>query len=247
MKITYAQYSHIGSRDRNEDSVAALSDGTTGLFLVADGLGGHGLGDYASQLTVRTAAEMYQVDPAGFTLSNAFQLAQERLLREQQERGIKGEMKTTFVALDIRMGKANTGVAAWAHIGDSRLYCFKKRKLMTRTLDHSVPQMLVAMGDIREKDIRGHVDRNRLLRVMGSPWESRSFTLADPQKILKPLQFLLCTDGFWENIVEKDMQDSLKNAATVEEWLQKMVEIVHRNGQGAHMDNNSAVAVWVEK
>ncbi len=242
MKITYATYSSIGNREKNEDSILACCDGTAGLFLVADGLGGHGAGEYASASVVNTASEMYRMDPAGFRLDAAFQQGQEILLRQQQENYALADMKTTLTALLIR-----EDTAQWAHIGDTRLYAFRKGKLQTRTLDHSVPQMLVTMGEIKESDIRHHEDRNRLLRVMGSPWNERSFTLTQPAKIKKNMQFLLCSDGFWENIVEKEMQDCLLSARSVEDWLSRMAELVTVHGQGTNMDNNTALAVWAEK
>lgn len=83
----------------------------------------------------------------------------------QKETREYADMKTTMVLLLISGNRAY-----WGHIGDSRLYYFKKNKMITRTLDHSVPQMLVNTGEIKEKDIRGHEDRSRLLRVVGSPW-----------------------------------------------------------------------------
>ena len=72
-------------------------------------------------------------------------------------------MKTTVVVLHIKNKNAR-----WAHVGDSRLYFFKNKKLIERTLDHSVPQNLVVCKEIKEKDIRYHADRNRLLRVLGT-------------------------------------------------------------------------------
>ena len=58
--------------------------------------------------------------------------------------------------------------------------------------------------------------------------------------------FLLCSDGFWELIDEKEMCTQLKKANTVEEWLENMIKIVQINGEGKNMDNYSAIAVWNE-
>ncbi|HBE10284.1 MAG TPA: serine/threonine-protein phosphatase [Lachnospiraceae bacterium] len=240
--ITYAEYTDIGKREKNEDSIASLCMENGGLFVLADGLGGHGRGEYASGSVVRTSMQLYHDNPEGFQLANCFDRCQEILMREQKEKPELADMKTTMVALQV-----SDGIAKWAHVGDSRLYCFKKRKLIKRTLDHSVPQMLVAMGEIEEKDIRFHEDRNRLLRVMGTEWEDRSYSLSAELKLNKSYEFLLCSDGFWENIVEEEMEECLKNAANVNEWINMMVSIVKSNGQNQNMDNNSAIAVWVEK
>lgn len=68
----------------------------------------------------------------------------------------------------------------WGHVGDSRLYYFKNGKIVKRTLDHSVPQMLVARGEIDEKEIRHHPDRNRLVRVMGMEWDEPKYQVSEP-------------------------------------------------------------------
>ena len=82
---------------------------------------------------------------------------------------------------------------------------------------------------------------------MGTEWEDRSYSLSAELKLNKSYEFLLCSDGFWENIVEEEMEECLKNAANVNEWMNMMVSIVKSNGQNQNMDNNSAIAVWVEK
>lgn len=116
---------------------------------------------------------------------------------------------------------------------------------MQRSQDHSVPQMLVNRGDIKEKDIRHHEDRSRLLRVMGTEWDSPKYQVVDDIKLTNRSSFLLCSDGFWELIDEKQMCKLLKKAADPQDWLGKMEEIVLANGTGTNMDNYSAIAVFV--
>ena len=162
------------------------------------------------------------------------------MLREQESSRELSDMKTTLVVMRIA-----AGMIQWGHIGDSRLYVFQSRKLKSHTPDHSVPQMLVASGEIKEKDIRFHEDRNRLLRVIGAEWGRRSYDLSEPVPVRKKQAFLLCSDGFWELILEKQMQKTLKSASSVQEWMDSMVAIVKEQGAGKNMDNNSAIAVWV--
>ena len=121
--ITYAEYTDIGKREKNEDSIASLCMENGGLFVLADGLGGHGRGEYASGSVVRTSMQLYHDNPEGFQLANCFDRCQEILMREQKEKPELADMKTTMVALQV-----SDGIAKWAHVGDSRLYCFKKRK-----------------------------------------------------------------------------------------------------------------------
>ena len=117
--------------------------------------------------------------------------------------------------------------------------------LFRSTLDHSVPQMMVSRGDLREKDIRKHEDRNRLLRVMGAEWDSPKYQMTGPVRVTRHTSFLLCSDGFWELIDEKMMCRTLKKAGSAREWLGVMEKIVLENGRGTNMDNYSAIAVFI--
>lgn len=241
--ITYKIYTDVGGREINEDSVGMLDEKGRYCFTLADGLGGHGRGECASAIAVRTSLEMFVENFDEDFLEKSFNKTQENITYEQENNPELADMKTTMVSLVIW-----GNMARYAHIGDSRLYQFYKNKVVTRTLDHSVPQMLVNTGEIKEKDIRGHEDRNRLLRVMGSPWNNNhSFDVSEPIALEKCQAFLLCSDGFWELIDEKKMTAYLKKASSVEEWLEFMIDEVKANGIGKNMDNNSAIAVWINK
>jgi serine/threonine protein phosphatase PrpC len=130
-------------------------------------------------------------------------------------------------------------------VGDSRLYRFVNRKNVSRTLDHSVPQMLVLTGEIKEKDIRGHEDRNRLTRVMGMEWSGPKYELGGGMPLTGNETYLLCSDGFWEWITEREMERLLKESDDPETWIEKMEAEIVKNGRNAHMDNYSAIAVYV--
>ena len=112
-------------------------------------------------------------------------------------------------------------------------------------MDHSVPQMLALAKDIKEKDIRFHPDRNKLLRVMGIEWGGHSYELSDTMNVKNKLSFLLCTDGFWELITESEIEKTHKNTDGAIEWINKMVSIVENNGKDKDMDNFSAIAVRI--
>ena len=133
----------------------------------------------------------------------------------------------------------------WGHIGDSRIYYFRKNRYKKRTLDHSVPQMLVLAREIKEKDIRNHPDRNKLLRVMGIEWGYSKYEISQEEKKREGLAFLLCSDGFWELIDEKQMVLTLKSSNDAEEWINKMAEIVKASGEGKNMDNYSAITLML--
>ncbi len=80
---------------------------------------------------------------------------------------------------------------------------------------------------------------------MGIQWDKPAYEMADSIKLKKNMSFLLCTDGFWELILEKDMEKCLKMANNPEEWIALMKTIIVNNGKNVNMDNYSAIAVWV--
>lgn len=240
--IAYELLSNKGDRGNNEDNIGMYQRDQEYCFVLADGLGGHGKGEVASLLGVETAVKVFAVEGAGEeSLEVSFLNAQKEILDRQHLDVSARDMKTTLVILHI--GEKNIW---WGHIGDSRLYYFQHGKLVQRTLDHSVPQMLVAAGQLREKQIRNHPDRNRLLRVLGVDCDSLKYQLEEVKEREGKQAFLLCSDGFWELIEEKKMQNCLKKAKTPAEWLNLMEEIVRKNGEGKNMDNYSAIAVWLE-
>ncbi len=242
MRFDVAISTKPGSREINEDYVAYRLDGDTLIAVVADGLGGHDKGEVASEHVANYIVEKYSFEePLEESLGKIISEAQMSLLKRQKNEKIeKNAMKTTVVVLAV---KGNT--AYLAHVGDSRGYCFRKFRRYFRTIDHSVPQYLVLAGDIKEKDIRHHDQRSSLLRVMGTPWEKDAFEVSKRFSVNSVKAFLLCSDGFWELIDEKEMQKSLKNAETAQAWLEKMAAIVEQNGENVKMDNYTACAVFV--
>lgn len=235
-----AMLTNAGGRPVNEDAIGCFQNGENQCFVLCDGLGGHGMGDVASGLVKAVFGDWFSktTDVVNF-LGLTFSAAQEILMTEQAAQHAKQKMKTTAVAL-VTDGKT----AYIGHIGDSRLYVFSKNKVKTRTLDHSIPQMLVLSREIKESEIRNHPDRNIVLRVMGIPWEEPMYELMAPLPLKKCQAFLLCSDGFWELIEEKEMCALLKRASTPQEWVLEMAEVVKKNGVGRDMDNYSAIAVF---
>lgn len=238
--LQYATITNRGSREINEDSVGVFQKGEKFGCVLCDGLGGHGMGDEASKLVRDVFDDLFQKNSSLTEyLDTSFCAAQEILLTEQQERHVGNKMKTTAVSMVTDQKNVYIG-----HIGDSRLYVFRKNKVKLRTLDHSVPQMLALSKDIKESEIRNHKDRNIVLRVLGTEWEEESYDLMKSIPLKKCDAFLLCSDGFWELIEEKEMCDYLKQSGSVDEWLEFMTDEVQRNGSGKNMDNYSAIAVW---
>lgn len=242
--IDFDLLTNQGGRDNNEDSVGMLENNGEYCFVVADGLGGHGFGEIASGIAVKTILESFvEHGLSGDCLGEAIQNTQNYVLEMQTQNHDYCDMKTTLVVLHIY-----SDMIRFAHVGDSRLYYFYGGKLKCRTLDHSVPQMLVLSGEIKEKEIRHHADRNRLLRVIGSAWNGPKYEISDEiqLKFKKRNAFLLCTDGFWELIDEKNMMKFLKQAKSCAEWNKLMQDYIVQNGKNTEMDNYSAIAIWIE-
>ena len=239
-----------GDRGTNEDCARAVVIDGAALFLLADGLGGHGKGGEAARAVVESFEGVFAEGAAAFVgsgeadaasiagesgsvgasaqalLGRGFAESQQALLGRQRREGHPGDLKSTLVCLLIC-----NGLACWGHIGDSRLYRFRGPRLEYRTRDHSVPEKLAASGEIREKEIRFHEDRARLLRAMGADWASCGGYDISPCEPVSPGDgFLLCSDGFWELVSEKEMSRLRKKHADAEGWLECMEAVVVGRG-----------------
>lgn len=235
LEITYGTLSKQGERAVNEDYLGCFEKQ---VFVLCDGLGGHGKGEVASKFVVEQILSCYEKQ--GLSMEESIQYAQDALLKKQEEENAGDSMKTTVTCLEISGDKAK-----FAHVGDSRVYLFENAKYKTRSIDHSIPQLLVQRGVIKEKDIRHHEDRRRLLCVMGAEWSTPKYQVADQIEVKQGTTFLLCSDGFWELIDEKKMSSTLKKSKSPKEWLTAMEKIIMEKGQGTNMDNYSAIAVFV--
>ncbi|MBS6954610.1 MAG: serine/threonine-protein phosphatase [Enterocloster asparagiformis] len=236
IKTEYAVLTNAGGREINEDTVLAVPASVGLAVTVADGLGGHGGGSTASRAAAEAVSDSFA---RGFCrtkeeIEAAVCLADQAVVDCQTE---ACAMKTTLVSLFVEGEQA-----VWAHVGDSRLYHFRDGKLEARTLDHSVPQLAVMMGMITEEQIRFHEDRNRVLRALGSD----SFTpdISEPVSLAEGFHaFLLCTDGFWEYVLEQEMEQTLADSPDPRQWLLKM-ETIMRGRAPADQDNYTAAAVF---
>lgn len=236
--IKIAQYSDCGGREYNEDSYGIYNKSNGLCVVVADGLGGHGGGQEASKKAVAMIEKKYKESEQDILpehLAEWIQDANEAILALQTK---QCEMKTTIVTFCMERK-----TVFWAHVGDSRLYHFRNRKLQSITFDHSVTQMAVLRGEISWEAMRGHEDRNRLLRALGKQ-EQLKVEVSEVCECEEEEAFLLCTDGFWEYVLEEEMERELALAGDPKMWMQKMREILNTRADHKN-DNNTAVAVWI--
>ena len=138
MRFTVFQVSRRGGRQKNEDRMGYCYTRESGLFVLADGMGGHPEGEVAAQLALQTVSTLYQrqaqpriAHPADF-LARALLAAHRRLLSYASSKAMLDTPRTTLVAALLQ----DHG-ATWVHCGDSRLYLVREGALLTRTRDHS--------------------------------------------------------------------------------------------------------------
>ncbi|MCB2263694.1 MAG: serine/threonine-protein phosphatase [Candidatus Thiosymbion ectosymbiont of Robbea hypermnestra] len=244
--LTSFAISHPGGRSQNEDSWRrVISPARSALcWIVADGLGGHEGGEEASRLAVESAMKSFQEYPSvtEAEIERHVLSADEAIRRRKAVAPQFSAMLTTLVIL-----VSDGATALWAHVGDSRLYQFRKGRCLLRTRDHSVPQVMATAGDIPESAIRHHEDRSRLLRSLGGPEPARVEVAESPRTLVPGDAFLLCTDGFWEYVLETEMEADLAKSAGPDEWLETMVvDRLLRRAPPQH-DNLTAVAVFVRE
>lgn len=239
--ISVDSFTGIGGRAKNEDFYGvARTDGGI-LAVLADGLGGHGKGDIASKTAVNSLMRLAEQPrlPNRDEITYLLEQANREILKQQEN---DFHMKTTVVCLRIEDGQA-----VWTHIGDSRLYHFYEGRLADYTLDHSVPQLAVMMGEIERKDIPKQDERSSLFRVLGD--EILNPDIHDPIT-LEPGRhaFLLCSDGFWEFISDEEMEEELNDSRNAAEWLGRMRQRLQLYMTGKNnCDNHTAIAIMLEQ
>lgn len=235
MHIHYSEYSSIGGRSSNEDMVQITSYPESTVALVADGLGGHGEGDVASRLAVHVISQSLCDGATSRTLmEKAIRNANERILMRHRA---GSRMKTTIAALWLSEDR----VCA-AHVGDTRIYQFRDRQIVYQSADHSVSQIAVMQGEITAEEIRFHQDRNRLTRALGSRADVRIDI--DMLGIQAGDAFLLCSDGFWELIWEREMLEDLGSSSNAEQWMIAMRRRVESR-MASDADNSTAAVLMI--
>jgi len=238
--ITGRPLSKPGGRPNNQDATAFVVTRGLGCWVLADGLGGHAAGEVASRAAVDAVVSAF-TETLGFSenaLRHYVSAAQMAVHEEQRQRADHSSMRTTINVL-----AASDDFARWIHIGDSRLYAFHDGQVLDQTNDHSVPQALVEADKIRQEDIRTHPERNRLLRALGKPGEPQP-DVGEPLYIGAGDAFLLCSDGFWEYVLESEMEIDLRVAHNPDEWIESMERRLLERVPPDN-DNYSALAVFV--
>ncbi len=220
MNIDLFTYSNIGARPLNEDSFGVKNDENRCIAVLCDGLGGHNCGEIASRAAVKNILEgIAQIEElqAG-KIYNILKLVNDGLVRMQMVKPEQKGMRTTAVGCIVDNKQLH-----YFNSGDSRFYFFSNGVLSTMSKDHSVSQMSVEVGDMSFDDIRFDADRNKLLKVLGESTTNEVGTIYKPIPYKSGDAFLLCSDGFWEYVLEEEMEIDLSKSNTAKEWIEFMI------------------------
>lgn len=218
------EYSNKGGRSYNEDAVGHKIEGNSALFVVADGLGGHSLGEVASACvrdTLVSGWEAGQGDRADW-LTDQITKANENVLKLREERG--KVLKSTVVVLSIDDDKA-----VWAHSGDSRLYCIHNDEISAITDDHSVAFKKYKAGEITRDEIATDEDQSSLLRVIGNEERFEPQVCVFEEPVGRDDAFLLCSDGAWELFKDEEVLIDYLKSENARSWAERLlVRIIDR-------------------
>ena len=241
-------------RDHNEDSLFyfnsifanVTNDTNFGVFVVADGMGGHEYGEVASSIASKTVGDyivkklyfpLYSPEKNGppnesmqEIIEHAIKLAQNSVMQKAPGGG-------TTVTVGVVIGDQIT----IGHVGDTRLYFFyPDGRIDIKTSDHSLVKRLVDLGQITESEAKSHPNKNVLYRALGQsePFRPDLFSATIP----KPGYILLCSDGLWGSVSDEDLFRIAKNSDTPSIACSKMVEAANKAGGP---DNISAILIKI--
>jgi len=228
-------------RELNEDSLLTITTTLAGnsgslpfgLYIVADGMGGHQYGEVASNAAVRVVAGyvMRKFQPYLFSLKPA---PPDESLQEIMQTAVREAQKTiqseapssgTTLTAALVLGQQVTV----AHVGDSRayhLYADGRAEVITR--DHSLVKRLEELGHISPDEAENYPHRNVLYRALGQGeiLEADVFTVTFPQAGY----LMLCSDGLWGVVADQDMFRIIKEAPSLERACQNLVEAANSAG-----------------
>jgi protein phosphatase len=238
-------------REHNEDALLTLTttltsnynDVTFGLYIVADGMGGHQHGEVASSIAIRTMAS-YIIQKLFTPLLSPKPNPPEESLLEIMQEGVQESHKAitrqvpgggTTITAALILGNQMT----LAHVGDSRAYLIGKNgQCEALTRDHSLVNRLVELGQITTDEAAIHPQRNVLYRALGQgePFDPDVNSIQMPESGF----LLLCSDGLWSVVNEAELQNLVMTSSSPEEACQRMVEAANAAGGP---DNISAILI----
>jgi serine/threonine protein phosphatase PrpC len=235
-------------RELNEDNylmieAVADQDGPYGLYAVADGLGGHEAGEIASQMTVDTILRQFENNPPSLDSSQVeswfketIQVANDAVIKYQNSHKEAQKMGSTLV-----MALVNNGQAYISNVGDSRAYHLSADTIRQISIDHSLVERLVQIGQITREEARTHKQRNVVYSIIG---EKRRLEIGLYQTSLGPGErILLCSDGLSGLVTDEEILRMSQQESDPARVSQRLVRAAKK--AGGH-DNITAVLIQAD-
>ncbi len=238
-------------RDHNEDALLVIStaqdgdnpDSAFGLFILADGMGGHKAGEVASALTARTVAHQIVQQFYLPSLVTDERDAGQPALNEILINAVKAANKAV---MDQVPGGGTTltcaliiGLQAYiAHVGDSRAYVVTEGAVEQITHDHSLVDRLMELGRLTPDEAAVHPQKNVLYRAVGQSNAMKADTYV--RKILPGERLLLCSDGLWDRVSNDEMLDIVTQASSLQDACDELTAAA--NQAGGH-DNITVILI----
>ena len=208
------------------------------LFIVADGMGGHNAGDYASKCTTETVVSeiqnSFEKNPT-IIIKKAIKTANAKIRKEASEHENLFGMGTTLVTATI-IGK----YLQVSNIGDSRLYLLNKDGLRQITEDHSLVEEMIRLGGLGREDARLHPDKNIITRAIGAKDEVEADFFTEELETGDIV--LMCSDGLTNMLEDKEIEAILLNPEK-EELIQKGDALIKAANENGGKDNIAVVLV----
>lgn len=241
MQWCTATATHIGGRDEQQDRSAVIRSPNGGalLIVIADGMGGLKDGGKAAQAVIEASHTIFDGSTESDPLECLNQIIDHAHRAINEFDGDQDKAPGSTCVLLLLKGER----AYWAHVGDSRLYHFRNFKLLERTSDHSVAQILIEQGQLNECEAAKSPFQNQLYKRLGGN------NTPDPDFSSRDLQdgdaFLLCSDGFWETVYPEQVIETVTERSLADS-VDFLIELAAKQG-GADGDNVSLTLVVVEK
>lgn len=243
------------TRSNNEDAIFTFSSKlndihtmpTFGIFIVADGIGGHLNGEIASSLTVRTVAKILINDIYLPMLNKQDMTASEQSTTDEVIiRAIKEANRLVLEQADeggctCTVAVINQNIVNIGHVGDSRLYIINKSRIEAITRNHSVVGRLVEIGQVTPAEAKTHPQRSVLYRSIGMRDINDGNDIEvdiHRRRIKSGESILLCSDGLSDMVDDKSIHDMVINAQDPHEACQSLVKKANVNGG---IDNISVI------
>ncbi|MBQ7424958.1 MAG: Stp1/IreP family PP2C-type Ser/Thr phosphatase [Lachnospiraceae bacterium] len=220
----------IGKKRKLNQDYVFSSDTRIGnlsnVFIVADGMGGHNAGDYASRFTVDTMVEeiekSFEQSPVRI-LENAIKIANRKLREKASENPNLFGMGTTVVAATL-LGR----YLQVANVGDSRLYVISGNTITQITRDHSLVEEMVRMGGIDKETARNHLDKNIITRAIGAT-KTVDIDFFNVELNRGDI-VLMCSDGLTNMLEDEEIRMIVSGQRDIIEKAQRLVAAANDNG-----------------